>query len=73
MTLGGATVASDIVFTATNDGTIYAYAIKTGDLVFQYKAPSGINGWPAIGKKSIIWPAGATANPVLLSLSLPIS
>jgi len=73
MTLGGATVASDIVFTATNDGTIYAYTIKTGDLVFQYKAPSGINGWPAIGKKSIIWPAGATANPVLLSLSLPIS
>lgn len=70
MTLGGATVASDIVFTATNDGMIYAYAVKTGDLVYQFKAPSGINGWPAVGKDSIIWPAGATGNPVLLSLSL---
>jgi outer membrane protein assembly factor BamB len=73
MTLGGATVASDIVFTATNDGTIYAYKVKTGDLVYQYKAPSGINGWPAIGKESIIWPTGATGNPVLLSLSLSSS
>jgi len=70
MNLGGATVASDIVFTATNDGTIYAYKVKTGDLVFQYTAQSGINGWPAIGKDSIIWPAGATGKPVLLSLSL---
>ncbi|PWR74260.1 outer membrane protein assembly factor BamB family protein [Methanospirillum lacunae] len=73
MNLGGATIASDIVFTATYDGTIYAYKIKTGDLVLKYKAPSGINGWPAIGKKSIIWPAGAASNPVLFSLSLPIS
>ena len=70
MTLGAATVASDIVFTATNDGTIYAYAVKTGELVYQFSAPSGINGWPAIGKDSVIWPAGASGNPALFSLSL---
>ena len=70
MALGSATVASDIVFTATNDGTIYAYMVKTGELVYQFTAPAGINGWPAIGKDSIIWPAGASGKPVLFSLSL---
>ena len=70
MVLGGATVVSDLVFTATNDGTIYAYKAKSGILSFTYKAPSGINGWPAVGMDSIIWPAGATNNPVLLALNL---
>jgi alcohol dehydrogenase (cytochrome c) len=70
MALGAATVASDIVFTATNDGTIYAYLIQTGEEVYRFTAPSGINGWPAIGKDMIIWPAGATGKPVLLSLHL---
>jgi alcohol dehydrogenase (cytochrome c) len=70
MNLGGATIARDVVLTATSDGTIYAYLLGTGEELIRLSAPSGINGWPAVGKDSIIWPAGATRNPQLISLKI---
>jgi outer membrane protein assembly factor BamB len=43
MNVGGATVVNDLVFTATYNGKIYAYNKKTGELVWEYQAPGGIN------------------------------
>lgn len=69
LNFGGATVVNDIVFTATFDGTIYAFKCTTGEQVFSYKAPAGINGWPAVTGDGIIWPAGAGANASVIALS----
>jgi outer membrane protein assembly factor BamB len=70
MNLGGATVINDLVFTAEYDGTIHAFKADSGEEVFELKAPAGINGWPAVAKDSIIWPAGAGEEPSLFALRL---
>lgn len=46
--VGSATVVNDLVLTATFDGTIYGFRITTGEQLFTYKAPAGINGWPEV-------------------------
>ena len=51
-------VVNDLVFTATFDGTIYAFNRTDGAQVWTYKAPSAINGWPAVAGDTIVWPAG---------------
>jgi plastocyanin len=68
--VGGATVVNDVVFTATFDGTIYAYNKYTGEQLFTYKAPAGINAWPAVSGDTIIWPCGVGAQRALLALRL---
>jgi alcohol dehydrogenase (cytochrome c) len=68
--VGGAIVVNDLVFTATNDGTIYAFKRDTGERVWKYKAPAGINGWPAAAGDTIIWPCGVGGSPELLALRL---
>jgi glucose dehydrogenase/plastocyanin len=73
MPLGGATVVGDLVFTATYDGLIHAYSMDTGDEVWSYQAPAGINAWPAVSGDTIVWPAGVPSEgsaPVLLALRL---
>ena len=67
---GAATVVNDLVFTATQDGTIYAFKRDTGAQVWSYKAPAGINAWPAVSGDMIIWPCGVGGTPVLLALKL---
>jgi outer membrane protein assembly factor BamB/plastocyanin len=67
---GAATVVTDVVFTATFDGLIYAFHAKTGDLLATFKAPAGTNAWPAISGDTIIWPCGVGANPSLIALKL---
>ncbi|WP_301663157.1 outer membrane protein assembly factor BamB family protein [Methanoculleus frigidifontis] len=67
---GGATVVNDLVFTATFDGTILACDRATGDEVWNMTAPAGINAWPAVANDTIVWPAGAGDEPVLLALRL---
>ena len=57
--VGAATVANDVVFTETYDGTIYAYSAKTGSVLWKVKAPNGINSFPAITKNMVIVGAGA--------------
>ena len=48
MVFGAATVANDVVFTSTYDGTIYAFATASGKLLWKAKARAGINSFPAI-------------------------
>ena len=56
---GSATVANDVVFTATLAGTIYAYDAKTGKALWNTQASAGINSFPAITKDMLIIGAGA--------------
>jgi outer membrane protein assembly factor BamB len=56
---GSATVANDVVFTATLAGTIYAYDAKTGKALWSTKASAGINSFPAITRDMLIIGAGA--------------
>lgn len=68
--VGGATVVNDMVFTSTFDGKIYAFAANTGKKLWEFQAPGGINGWPAVSGNRIVFPVGVGQNPVLLSISL---
>jgi len=56
--IGGATVVNDLVFTSTLDGMIYALDKKTGEAVWNYQAPGGINGWPAVSGDYMVFPIG---------------
>lgn len=73
LNVGGATVINDLVFTATFDGTIYAFRRDSGEEVWQYKAPAGVNAWPAVANDTIVWPCAASGEPTLLALRLPFS
>ena len=57
--LGAATVANDVVFTSTYDGTIYAFATATGKQLWTAKARAGINAFPAIAGKLLLVGAAA--------------
>jgi outer membrane protein assembly factor BamB len=70
MNFGGATVVNDLVFTATNDGTVYALDRTTGAEVWTYKAGGAINGWPAVVGDTILIPVGASDPPALIALRL---
>ncbi len=67
---GAATVANDLVFTSTYDGTLYAFDRATGDQVWSWKSPSGTNGFPAIVDDTILLPAGVGQAPQLIALRL---
>lgn len=67
---GGATVVNDLVFTATFDGVLYALDRETGEEVWSYQAPAGINAWPAVVGDTIVWAAGFGDSPVLMALRL---
>jgi len=56
---GAATVANDVVFTSTYDGTIYAFATATGRQLWTTKARAGINSFPAIAGKLLLVGAAA--------------
>ena len=57
--IGAATVANDVVFTSTYDGTSYALSAKDGTVLWSAKAPTGINSFPAVTKTMFIVGAGA--------------
>jgi len=68
--VGGATVVNDLVFTATFNGMIYAFNKKTGEKLFEYQAPGGINGQPAVAGNTIIFPISISSTPGLLALRI---
>ena len=68
--VGAATVVNDLVFTATYDGSIYALNRTTGERVWKYLAPAGINGWPAVAGDTILWPCGVGTNASLIALKI---
>jgi outer membrane protein assembly factor BamB len=57
--LGAATVANDVVFTSTYDGTIAAYATATGKRLWTARARAGINSFPAIAGDMLLVGAAA--------------
>ncbi len=65
---GGATVVNDLVFTATYDGVIYALNKSTGEQVWSYTAPGGINSWPAVAGDTIVWGSGFAGQLLALRL-----
>lgn len=74
--IGGATVVNDLLLTSTIFGRLLAIDRSTGELVIDYQADNGINGWPAVAGDLIVVPVGfADPNlgqtPHLLALRLP--
>ncbi len=59
MAFGAATVANDVVFTSTYDGTIYAFATTTGRQLWKAKARAGINSFPAVVGRTLLIGAAA--------------
>jgi alcohol dehydrogenase (cytochrome c) len=60
MDVGAATVANDVVFTSSYDGTIYAFDTQTGSTLWSAKAPAGINSFPAIDGDTLLVGAATT-------------
>src|SRR5450830_1913171 len=70
LNVGAATIVNDLVFTATFNGKIYAFNSKTGEKVWEYQAPGGINGWPAVKGDTIIFPVGMGKTPELIAFKI---
>jgi len=69
--VGGATVVNDLVFTSTFDGMIYAFKRDTGEQVWSYQAPGGINAWPSFAGDTMLLPVGlGSPFPALLAFRL---
>jgi len=62
MTFGAATVANDVVFTSTYDGTFYAFDTGSGRTLLRVKARAGINSFPAIDGDTVLVGAGRPAS-----------
>jgi outer membrane protein assembly factor BamB len=62
---GAATIANNVVFTSTYNGTIYAFSTKTGSTLWTAKAPYDVNSFPAITKSMLI--VGTSAQATLAS------
>jgi alcohol dehydrogenase (cytochrome c) len=56
---GAATVARNVVFTSTTDGTVYAFSTRTGSMLWRARTPSGINSFPAVTSTMLIVGTGA--------------
>jgi len=67
---GGATVVNDLVFTGTYDGMLYAFNRSTGQQVWSYQAPAGVNAWPAVVGDTIVWPLAGTGVPSVIGFKL---
>jgi outer membrane protein assembly factor BamB len=62
---------NDLVVTSTLDGTIRAYDKDSGEAVWTYAAPAGINAPPAIAGDTLYVAAGAGLGvPKLVALRL---
>lgn len=70
MNVGAATVVNDLVFTSTYNGKIYAFNAKTGEQVWEYQAPGGINGWPAVSGDTLLFPVGVGPTPMILAFKV---
>jgi outer membrane protein assembly factor BamB len=65
---GCATVARDVVFTATYDGRIYALAANDGRILWTVRARAGINSCPTVEGDTLL--VGAGADP--FSIATPV-
>jgi outer membrane protein assembly factor BamB/plastocyanin len=65
---GAATVAGDLVFTATYDGQVLAFDRASGTQQWTWQAPAGVNGFLAIAGDTVLVPAGLGNTPMLVAL-----
>jgi len=56
---GCATIANDVVFTATFDGTVYALAARDGQILWRARMRAGVNACPAVVGDLLVVGAGA--------------
>jgi outer membrane protein assembly factor BamB len=72
---GCATVANDIVFTSTYDGTVYALAARDGAILWRVTMRAGVNSCPAVVGDLLIAGAGIRRPggplPALVAFGLP--
>jgi alcohol dehydrogenase (cytochrome c) len=57
---GCATVANDVVFSSTYDGTVYAFATRDGRLVWHVRLPANVRACPAIVGDALMLRSGTT-------------
>jgi outer membrane protein assembly factor BamB len=60
---GCATVANDVVFTSTYDGTLYAFGARDGRLLWRVRAAAGVNACPAVAGATLYVAAGVPNRP----------
>ena len=53
-----ATVANDVVFTSTFDGTVYGLSVHDGRVLWHAKLRAGVNSCPAIAGDQLVIGAG---------------
>ncbi len=63
MLLGGAVVANDVVFTSGLDGIVRGFSTETGQQVWSYQAPAGVNAPLVIAGDMLLVPAGGFLFP----------
>ena len=69
--LGGVAVVNDLLLTALLDGTVLALSRATGEIVHQFAAPGGINGWMSIVGDTIYLPVGQASPPQIVAYGIP--
>lgn len=73
--LGCATVANDVVFTATYDGAVYAFSTGTGRELWHARMPAGIDSCPSVVGNLLLVGAGvrlsAHSRPELVAFAVP--
>ncbi len=60
---GGATIANDVVFTTTFDGTLHGFDVDTGNEVFNTKLPAGTNAPVAVVGDTLITAGSFASGP----------
>ena len=55
---GCATVANDVVFTSTYDGTLYAFATDDGEELWRARMRANVNACPAVAGDVVLFGAG---------------
>jgi outer membrane protein assembly factor BamB len=58
---GATTVVNDLVFVTTYEGTVSAYTIDSGQVVWREKLPAGSNSGVMVDGETLIAPAGVAA------------
>ncbi len=73
--LGCATVANDVVFTATFAGVVYAFSAKDGTLLWHATLTAGVDACPALVGDLLVVGAGVLkpgrGRPELAAFGLP--
>jgi outer membrane protein assembly factor BamB len=69
--LGGVTVAGDLLLTSTFQGLLLAYDRFTGAEVWRHDAGRFVNGWPAVVGDTILWPISGGGVSQLWAFRLP--